>query len=303
MSTSPLVSIIMNCYNCEQYLFDAIESIYSQTYRDWEIIFWDNASTDGTVDIIKKYDGKLKYFRSSRTTPLGEARNLALSKASGKYISFLDCDDMYLPEKLQYQVDLMEKYDYAMTYSSVIFINNVGSRIKTFKVKYKSGYIFPELLNYYDINMQSVLLRKDILDNDSLSFDCSLSFSPDYNMFMQIAAIYNIGVTTKPLVMYRIIPNSLTKKSYHLVSKEYKYTLDNLSFKFPSLISKYQKVFDLAYSKSYFYDAVALIYDSKFDLARLSLRKILFTRLRFFALYLILFLPLPRYFILRLINR
>ena len=74
------VSVIMNCYNGEKYLNSAIDSIYNQTYLDWEIIFWDNASKDKSSSIALSYDSKLKYFKSKKTLSLGKARNKALSK-------------------------------------------------------------------------------------------------------------------------------------------------------------------------------------------------------------------------------
>ena len=85
----PLVSVIMNCYNGSSYLGKAIDSVYAQTFSNWEIIFWDNASTDESGTIARSYDERLKYFRTEKNSPLGEARNSALSKVSGKYIGFL----------------------------------------------------------------------------------------------------------------------------------------------------------------------------------------------------------------------
>ncbi len=67
----PKVSVIMNCFNSEKYLREAIDSVYAQTYKDWEIIFWDNASTDHSKEIAKSYDNKLKYSRGKETVPLG----------------------------------------------------------------------------------------------------------------------------------------------------------------------------------------------------------------------------------------
>ena len=87
------VSIIMNCFNGEEFLVEAIDSVFNQTYTDWEIIFFDNASTDGSREIAKSYGSKLKYFRINKTVPLGEARNKAITNASGKYLAFLDCDE------------------------------------------------------------------------------------------------------------------------------------------------------------------------------------------------------------------
>ena len=100
-SSQPLVSVIMNCYNSELYLKESIDSIYAQTYSNLEIIFWDNASTDKSSEIAKSYDNKLKYFLAQKNTNLGEARNAALENAQGKYIAFLDCDDLFLENKLK----------------------------------------------------------------------------------------------------------------------------------------------------------------------------------------------------------
>lgn len=92
-------SVIINCFNGEKFLKQAIESVYSQTYLDWEIILWDNASTDKTAQIATSYDQKLRYFRSEETLPLGAARNRAISQAKGEYLAFLDADDYWYEKK------------------------------------------------------------------------------------------------------------------------------------------------------------------------------------------------------------
>ena len=86
----PLVSVIMNCYNGDRFLRKAIDSVYCQTYDNWEIIFWDNASTDSSTAIAKSYDKKIKYFKSFETTLLGEARVKATEKAKGDYFKSLN---------------------------------------------------------------------------------------------------------------------------------------------------------------------------------------------------------------------
>ena len=89
MKNYPLVSVIMNCYNGETYLKEAIESILSQSYKNWEIIFWDNLSTDDSKKIISKFnDKRIKYFCSKKFLNLYHARNLAVNKASGEYLCF-----------------------------------------------------------------------------------------------------------------------------------------------------------------------------------------------------------------------
>ena len=83
-----LVSVIMNCHNSQQYLDESIKSVLSQTYTNWELIFWDNKSTDNSAKIIKSFkDKRIKYYLSKRFTSLGEARNLAISYSKGEYIA------------------------------------------------------------------------------------------------------------------------------------------------------------------------------------------------------------------------
>ena len=141
MLEEPRVSIIMNCYNGEKYLREAIDSVYAQSYKNWEIIFWDNASTDSTSQIAQSYDSRLKYFRSEINTHLGPARNMALEKAKATYIAFLDSDDIYLPFTLKRQVELMESADYGLVYAETLVIDENGKKIKRQKLRYSSGYI------------------------------------------------------------------------------------------------------------------------------------------------------------------
>lgn len=86
----PLVSVIMNCFNAEKYLEEAIQSVISQTYNNWEIIFWDNNSTDKSPEIVRSFqDKRIKYFKNSKTDIIYKARNLAIQKSSGSLIAFL----------------------------------------------------------------------------------------------------------------------------------------------------------------------------------------------------------------------
>ena len=105
MTNKPLVSIIMNCYNGEKYLKHSIKSIINQKYVNWELIFWDNKSTDNSAKILKKFkDKRIKYFYAKKKTVLYKARNLALKKAKGKFIAFLDVDDLWTKDKLSKQI-------------------------------------------------------------------------------------------------------------------------------------------------------------------------------------------------------
>ena len=141
MKNYPLVSVIMNCYNGETYLKEAIESILSQSYKNWEIIFWDNLSTDDSKKIISKFnDKRIKYFCSKKFLNLYHARNLAVNKASGEYLCFLDVDDLFEEQKIELQVKFLEEYkDYSMVYSNYFTLDEKNKN-KYIKLKIQPTY-------------------------------------------------------------------------------------------------------------------------------------------------------------------
>ena len=297
-NTNPLVSIIMNCYNSDRYLKEAIDSIYSQTYSNWEIIFWDNASTDKSAKIANSYDKKLKYFLAEKTTQLGEARNLALKKAVGKYIAFLDCDDIYFSEKISRQVHNMEISNGVLSYGGAIVINESGREINRYIPKNKSGYVFSKLLKKYEINMQSVCILNDILKKHKLGFDETLKYCPDYNLFMKIATLGHVDVINDYVVKYRKHDNSLSSRTYHLIHKEMRYTLDAL-FADHRLLYNNKLSAEIAYKMLCFYEAIPYIDSGDFAQARLCLKKVASLKLKYFLLYLLFFLPIPPRFIVK----
>lgn len=300
---SPLVSIIMNCYNSEKFLRESIESVYNQTYANWEIIFWDNASVDYSAKIAKSYDRRIKYYFAPKTTPLGEARNLALRKASGDYVAFLDCDDLYLTDKLEKQVKLMQVKGYAMCYGSVAIINESGKEIKKKIVKNKSGNVFSCLLRHYEINMQTVMLKKDFVVSNQLSFNSNMTYCPDHNLFMKIASKADVGVINDVIAKYRIVSNSLSKKSIEIAPQEYRFTIDEISKSNPILRQQLSKDFDYAYKKAKYYEIVADIYNNNMLQARCKLRAIFTSKIEYFFLYLLLYMPISNKLILKLLGR
>ncbi len=299
----PLVSIIMNCYNGEKYLREAIDSVYAQNYKNWEIIFWDNASTDGTSQIAQSYDSRLKYFRAEVNTLLGPARNMALEKAKATYIAFLDSDDIYLPYTLKRQVELMESADYGLVYADTIIIDEEGKKIKRHKLRYNSGFILDDLLRRYDIPMCSVMIRRSVIDEEGLRFGEELQYCPEHNLFMKIAAQHKIGIIHDPIVKYRWSADSLSRKTRHLVSKEVEYTLDELQKLYPDAVNSCSEAMVAARAKLNYYDAVNLINKGDYPAARSALVPVVARRWEFLVLYLMLFLPVPKPWLLRMLNR
>jgi glycosyltransferase involved in cell wall biosynthesis len=303
MVEEPHVSVIMNCYNGERYLREAIDSVYAQSYKNWEIIFFDNASTDRTSQIAQSYDSRLKYFRAKVNTHLGPARNMALEKARATYIAFLDSDDIYLPYTLSRQVELMETDNYGLVYAETIIIDEYGKKIKQKKLRYNSGFILDKLLKRYEISMCSVMIRRSVIDEEGLKFGEELQYCPEHNLFMKIAARHKIGVIHDSIVKYRWSSSSLSRQTRHLVSKEVGYTLDELQKLYPEVINSCSEAMVAARAKLNYYDAVNLINEGDYPAARSILMPVVTRRWEFMILYLMLFLPIPQSWLLRMLNR
>ena len=197
----------MNCFNCSKYLEEAIDSVYAQTYKNWEIIFWDNASTDNSAEIAKKYDDKLRYFTSDKTVPLGHARNFAIGKTRGEYIAFLDCDDVWLPDKLEKQIEIFDaKRDVMLVYSDCYIVDSDGNTMKTAFESQKPvrGHIFNELLSRYNfIPLLTAVIKKEVLDEIGL-FEDDYKIAADYDLFLKIAYKHPVDYVEECLAKYRV---------------------------------------------------------------------------------------------------
>ncbi len=120
-----LVSIIMPSYNSEKYIAQSIKSVQEQTHKNWELIIVDDCSTDNTIDIINSIkDARIKLIKNKTNKGAAESRNIALRNANGKWVAFLDSDDIWKKEKLEKQINFMKKNNYAFTYTDYRICNN-----------------------------------------------------------------------------------------------------------------------------------------------------------------------------------
>ena len=278
----------MNCYNSEKYLKAAIDSVYAQTHQNWEIIFIDNCSTDNSARIAAEYDSRLKYYQTKNTIPLGEARNVGLQYCQGDFLCFLDTDDMYLPAKLTRQLAMMlENPTLQMSYGGVTYIDEQDETCGELIPNCKTGNVFPGQLRRYEINMQSVMVRNDIV----MAFDNTLEFSPDYDLFMQICSEYKVGVIKEILVRYRRAANSLTNQKMSRWGIEVKSTLDKIFTKNPELIKKYPKEQSFAYAKAAYYKAQYSLSTGKQQDAVAALGKYKWISGTYFGLYVLALFP------------
>lgn len=221
-SNTPLVSVIMNCYNGERYLQEAIDSVYSQTYTNWEIVFWDNASTDDSAKIAQSYDSKVKYFHTTSNTPLGRARVSAIDKANGEYLAFLDCDDLWCVNKLEKQVKEIKKgCDIGLVYSrcEIISGDNHLLGIMPKSVNLNSGMIFCELVKENFIPFVSVLISIDGYKNVG-EFPVYYKNSTDYDLFLRLSYAYQVVAIDEVLCKYREHEGNLSHSQYIIGAEE-----------------------------------------------------------------------------------
>ncbi len=124
-----IVSIIMPSYNTANFISESIESVLTQTYTNWELIIVDDCSTDKTDDVVKPYlnDSRITYLKNDKNSGAAVSRNRALQEAKGKWIAFLDSDDLWASEKLEKQIAFMERNDYHFSYTKYIEIDTVGN--------------------------------------------------------------------------------------------------------------------------------------------------------------------------------
>jgi len=142
MST-PLISIIIPTYNAEKYFLCTIQSVLNQTYQNWEMIIVDDCSSDNTFELALKFtttDSRIKVFKLEKNSGPAIARNMAIESAQGRYIAFLDSDDLWLPEKLEKQIKFMQEMDIAFSFTAYEKINEAGRPFQSFGVPQKISY-------------------------------------------------------------------------------------------------------------------------------------------------------------------
>lgn len=230
-SAQPLVSVIMNCYNGEKYLREAIDSVMAQNYQNWEIVFWDNASKDRSADIVHSYkDGRLRYFCGETTIPLGHARNRAIAQCQGDLIAFLDSDDLWLPEKLITQVPLfLDDHEIGLVYSDVNYFNQAGEvrRLYSIRRPYR-GRCFERLITDYCLCLSTCMVRKSVLNDLDYWFDESLNMCEEMDLFFRISLLAKIDFTSDVLAMYRVHSENWTAHDPESVISESETILDKL---------------------------------------------------------------------------
>ncbi|MBF0097955.1 MAG: glycosyltransferase [Magnetococcales bacterium] len=288
----PTVSVIMNCFNCVTFLRDAIDSVYRQTFTDWEIIFWDNASTDGSCDIVRGYDSRLRYFRGNEHVPLGRARNMALRQACGRYIAFLDCDDLWYPEKLEKQLALFSRRnDIKFVYSMIYMRFEKTSRKKIMKISHPYGDFFSySLVNYKVPMLTSMMTRKELMELDEY-FDERLSLAEEFELFMRFFYRYKVACVCEPLGEYRVHQTSSSNVKIDQWVDELTYILRKFERIIPDFNERYHRQIRVYSAKINYNRALCEMRKGDVIKARHYLRDVALVNYKLFIWYLISLLP------------
>ncbi len=215
MNNSKLVSVVVNCYNGEKYLNQCIESILNQTYKNIELIFWDNQSRDKSKNIIQSYDdSRIKYFYAKNYTTLYEARNLALKECKGDFINFLDVDDYYLNDKIAKQILHFDNENVGVVYSNYYrYYDEINKKKLLTKKILPSGNLRSYILEESQISFMTVMIRKKSLDSLEYNFNPKYSIIGDYDLLYRLSLNWNFIYIEKPLAVYRIHNDNFSKNS------------------------------------------------------------------------------------------
>jgi len=291
MENKPIVSILMNCYNGKKYLKEAIDSVFSQTYENWEIIFVDNCSTDNSAEIAKSYnDGRLKYYKTEENIPLYTARNFGLQYISGKYLAFLDVDDLWFDTKLEKQIAIMEQdKTVVMIHTNTIFFNS-DKNISYVSNKniLPSGFIFREAILKYRISLETVLIRKDVIDKNQIYFSNSFNLIGDRDLITTVAYYGKTIYLNEVLGKWRIHSNNFSKKLTSQHPKELKYMYLRFKKRFKKDFTKDLR--KCIHEEIILREAINLLDESGYEV-RKKLSQINIFRMKSLFIYVISFLP------------
>ncbi len=211
------VSVIIPCYNAEKYISETLESVFNQTFKDYEVLLIDDGSTDNSLSLVREqYGGRVRIF-TQKNKGVAAARNVGLAQSVGEYLSFLDADDIWLPEKLELQTQFLDvNKEVDLVYSDTYEFNDAkGVFPKTWfqKRKHFTGSVFKEIFIANFIPTLTVTIRKTcLLDSGYFDEDLDLLGCEDGNLWMRIALNHKIGCLEKPLGKYRINPGGLSHR-------------------------------------------------------------------------------------------
>lgn len=262
IKANPKVSVIIPTYNHATYVGQAVESVLNQTYRDLEVIVINDGSTDETWDVLYPYIKDIRYFYQ-RNSGESSARNRGIKKARGKYIAFLDADDLWAPERLAFQVPLIEKNPevglvYSESYRTAADGTILELALREHDRRHLSGNIFPYLLCWNVISTQTVLVRKECFERVGL-FDETLSSGElvheDYDMWLRVVRYYPVLFVDKPLAYSRHHGHNQSLNIGNFIKRKSRLFILKRMLEEKELVENVHSVIPLAFSNVFYSSA------------------------------------------------
>jgi glycosyltransferase involved in cell wall biosynthesis len=200
----PRVSVVIPTYNSAGLLREAIQSVLSQIYSDFEVVVIDDGSTDNTESVARSFGDRVSYLKQENKGA-GAARNHGIKRSRGEYVAFLDSDDLWLPGKLAEQIPLLDRDpELGLVYSDWAVVAEQGEALPSYlrNLPAASGYVFDELVQCGFILTSGTVVRRSCFD-DVGYFDETLSIAQDYDLWLRICYRWKIALVNKPLVIKR----------------------------------------------------------------------------------------------------
>ena len=209
-SQNPKISVLMPVYNCELYIKEAVDSILNQTYRNFEFLIIDDASTDSTVSIIKQFnDSRIQLIEKPKNSGYTNSLNLGLGIAKGEFIARMDGDDISLPERFAKQISIFEANPEIILCGTLLSI--IGEN-KIINLPENHEDIKLALLRGNSIAHPSVMFRNLNAKGFSISYDLTKEPAEDYDLWVRLLAVGKFHNLQEVLLQYRVHINQVSKK-------------------------------------------------------------------------------------------
>jgi glycosyltransferase involved in cell wall biosynthesis len=212
-----LISIITPNYNCATFIAQSIDSVLAQTYKNWEMIIIDDCSTDNSYEIALKYalqDQRIKVYRMVKNSGTAICRNKAIGISHGEYLAFLDSDDLWLPEKLEYQIRFMRENECDFCFTEYEHINENGEYLGI-KARVIKKLTYQKMLLHCFPGCSTVIYRQNLLEKIYCN---DIKKNNDHALFLRVLkTIKNARGLPVRLVMYRIRKNSISRKKIKMI--------------------------------------------------------------------------------------
>ncbi len=213
-----LVSIITPTYNCAKFIGETIESVLAQTYTNWEMIIVDDCSADNTEEIVKSYnDARIIYVKNETNSGAAVSRNRALRMAKGRWMAFLDSDDLWMPEKLEHQINFMEKNGYAFSSTKRTSCEEDGTPTGVYISGPKVVTKF-KMHNYCWVGAITVMYDRNVIGLIQIA---DLKKRNDYAMWLKVIEKSNCYYLDETLGIHRKRKGSISSVKYSVLMKHF----------------------------------------------------------------------------------